>query len=59
MDASDRRARKYESISTTDTVNLLSQMDTDWTQSEMVQLVNHPDPWVRAQAALMLSNPQI
>ena len=58
VDASDRRARKIESINTAPTANLLSQIDTDWSKDEMGQLVNHPDPWIRAQTALMLNNPQ-
>ena len=33
MDASDMRARKIESVSTAETVNLLSQIDTDWATS--------------------------
>ena len=43
VDASDRRARKIESIDTAgDSQSPLSQIDTDWTQSEMNQLVKHP-----------------
>ena len=58
IDASDMRTRKIESVSTAETVNLLSQINTDWATSEMVELVNHTDPWVRAQAALMSVIPQ-
>ena len=58
VDALDRRARRIESIDTADTVNILSQLNSNVLQSEMVRLVQHPDPWVRAQAALMTDNPQ-
>ena len=58
VDALDRRARKIENIDTADTVNILTQMTIDWSQSQMSQLVRHSDPWVRAQSALMLTNPQ-
>lgn len=56
--ALDRRARRIESIDTADTVNLLSQLNRDLLQSEVVQLVQHSDPWVRVQAALMTNNSQ-
>lgn len=58
VDAPDRRTRKIESITTADTVSLLSQVNHDWSPSELIQLVKHLDPWVRAQAALMTNKPQ-
>ena len=35
VDALDRRARKIENIDTADTVNILTQMTIDWSQSQM------------------------
>ena len=52
-DATDPRIRTVESKGTANPANLLAQFKLIWSESDMIGLVKHPDPWVRAQTALI------